>query len=102
MRIKAIVAGAALALAATIGSASAAEQFATLDGVMAVAMSNADKAAVTGTAAHFHVLPPGGGAVSNPKVASMQAAGFVGNEHGLRTAELASGVIDVCGFMAGC
>ena len=40
MHIKSIVAGAAIALAATIGSASAADQFTTLVGVEAQAMSS--------------------------------------------------------------
>ncbi len=59
MHIKTILAGAALALAATIGSASAAERFSTLDGVTAVAMSSGEMDAVVGSAVHF--IDPGGG-----------------------------------------
>ena len=53
MHIKTILAGAALALAATIGSASAAEQFSTLEGVTAVAMSSVEQDAVVGKIVHF-------------------------------------------------
>ena len=99
MLTRSILAGAAIALATTVGPAYAADQFTTLGGVTADAMSNNDMDAVYGTQAHFNVLTPGAvGSVSNFKVASMQAAGFLGNEHGLRTAEVASGVIDVIGF----
>ncbi|MEE8276555.1 MAG: hypothetical protein V3R75_05340, partial [Alphaproteobacteria bacterium] len=59
MHIKTILAGAALALAATIGSASAAERFSTLDGVTAVAMSAGELGAVVGGARHFQVSANG-------------------------------------------
>ena len=69
MHIKSIVAGAALALAATIGSASAAEQFSTLKGLPAVAMAPAELAATRGmndgtltTPAPGTVVIPGAGA----------------------------------------
>ena len=105
MPTKSIITAAAIAAIATIGSASAADRFTTLDGVTAVAMSNYDMDAVHGTAAHFFVLTPGGvGSVSNHKVATMHAAGFVANGGGLRKAEDANGPfgIDVCGYRAGC
>ncbi len=47
MQIKSIVAGAAIALAATVGSASAADQFATLDGVTAEPMNAGEMDRVT-------------------------------------------------------
>lgn len=48
MHIKSIVAGAAIALAATVGSAYAAEQFSTLEGIPAVAMAPAEADAIRG------------------------------------------------------
>ncbi len=73
MHIKSIVAGTAIALAATLGSASAADQFTTLDGsallqspatgqfavldgIPAEALSAGDMAAVRGTATPLAVL----------------------------------------------
>ena len=56
MRIKLFVSAAAIALAATIGSASAADQFSTLDGVPAASMSAGEMAAVRGTATPDAVL----------------------------------------------
>ena len=53
MLIKSLVSAAAIALVATIGSASATEQFTTLEGVTAVPMSTSELDAVTGMAAHF-------------------------------------------------
>ena len=55
MRITMLVSASvvAIALAATIGSVSAADQFATLDGVTAVAMSSGELDAVTGLHVHF-------------------------------------------------
>ena len=55
MRIKLFAAGAAIALAATIGSASAADQFSTLEGIAAEAMTAQEMGKVVG--AH---LSPGG------------------------------------------
>ena len=49
MQIKSIVAGAAIALVAAVGSASAADLFATLDGVSAESLSSVEMAAVVGT-----------------------------------------------------
>lgn len=75
MRIKLVAAGAAIALAATIGTAYAAEQFTTLDGIPAATMSAGDMAAVRGTATPLAVLaalvkqaglPPGGPGNSVP------------------------------------
>ena len=51
MRIKLIAAGAAIALAATIGSASAADQFSTLDGTSAQALTPQEMGMVIGSAA---------------------------------------------------
>ena len=48
MHIKTIVAGAAIALAATIGSASAAEQFKVLLGIDAILLSSPEMEAVRG------------------------------------------------------
>ncbi len=59
MRIKAIVAGAAIALAATIGSVTADEQFSTLEGVSAELLSPAALATVRG--ADLALSTPGGG-----------------------------------------
>ena len=53
MRIKTIIAGAAIVMAATIGSAPADDQFSTLEGVTAVAMSSGELDAVAGTSIHF-------------------------------------------------
>ena len=49
MQIKSIVAGAAIALVAGLGSASAGDEFATLDGVVAVPLAVAALDAVRGT-----------------------------------------------------
>ena len=48
MQIKSILAGTALALAATIGSASAADEFMTLDGVTADMMTASELSATAG------------------------------------------------------
>ncbi len=71
MQIKLLVSVAAIALAATIGSASTAEQFTTLEGVTAVAMSSVEQDAVVGGAKHFSVTangvpvdPPANGAAA--------------------------------------
>ena len=48
MQIKSILAGAAIALAASVGSAYAADQFATLDGVQAQPMNTAEMDGVRG------------------------------------------------------
>ena len=48
MRIKLIASGAAIALAATIGAASADEQFNTLDGITAQAMNAQEMGVVVG------------------------------------------------------
>ena len=56
MRIKLFAAGAAIALAASVGSASAADQFSALDGITAEALSARDMAAVRGTATPDAVL----------------------------------------------
>ena len=60
MRITTLVSAAAIALATTIGSVSAANQFATLDGVTANPMSSGELDAVKGM--HRHFLDASGGA----------------------------------------
>ena len=103
MRTKSILTTAAIALVAGLGSASAGEQFTTLDGVTAVAMSNGGMDAVYGAAAHFQLITSGRAVGRKGTfVASMHAAGFVANGGGLRKAEDHSGVIDVCGYSTGC
>ena len=65
MRIKFFAAGAAIVLAATMGSAYAAEQFATLEGVSAAEMSAGEMAVVRGEGAHdLHVHVALGGTAS--------------------------------------
>jgi hypothetical protein len=59
MLTKSILATAAIALAATIGSASAGEQFTTLEGVTAVAMSSSELHGVTGSSRHFTITANG-------------------------------------------
>ena len=51
MQIKSILAAAAIALAASVGSAFAADQFATLDGIAADALTPQEMGVVTGAAA---------------------------------------------------
>ena len=67
MYIKTILAGAALALAATIGSASAAEQFSTLAGITAEALTPQEMGAVIGEGLNtIRVTPKGsGGGLAN-------------------------------------
>ena len=48
MQIKSILSAAAIVMAATVGSASAAERFATLDGIAAAPMSAAELSFVRG------------------------------------------------------
>ena len=70
MHIKSILAGATIALAATIGSASAADQFATLGGIPAASMSAGEMAVVRGEGAHslfIHMTLPAG-AMGTPPV----------------------------------
>ncbi len=62
MHIKPILAGAAIALAAGVGSVSAGDEFATLDGVAAVPMTSEHMAAIRGTA----TFPPGVILVKDP------------------------------------
>jgi len=59
MLTKTILTATAIALAATIGSASAGEQFTTLEGVTAVAMSSSELHGVTGSARHFEIFANG-------------------------------------------
>ncbi len=56
MRIKLIAAGAAIALAASVGSASAADQYSTLEGIAAQAMTPQEMGAVVG--AHVLIVTP--------------------------------------------
>lgn len=53
MYIKSIIAGAAIVMAATIGMVSADDQFSTLDGVTAVAMSSGELDSVVGSSIHI-------------------------------------------------
>jgi len=65
MHIKSIVAGAAIALTATIGSASAAEKFTTLNAVKATPLTAAESIAIVGqgNGGELHVHVPENGAV---------------------------------------
>ncbi len=76
MQFKSIVAGAAVALAATVGSASAADQFATLGGVTAEPMNAGEMAAVVGAVFIIGVNPPPG--VSPPWRAGSYVSSSVG------------------------
>ncbi len=60
MQIKSIVAGAAIALAATIGSASAGDEFSTLGGVSAESLSSVEMAAVVGAHLFIQINPRSG------------------------------------------
>ena len=79
MHIKSIVAGTAIALAATIGSASADDQFATMDGIAAEALTTQAMGRVKGQLFLLHVEVPVSGA-EFPGAASFQApvAGTLG------------------------
>ncbi len=57
MLTKSILAGAAIALAATVGSASAAERFATLDGIAAEPMGAAALSSVRGGMVTIYGIP---------------------------------------------
>ena len=70
MQIKLIVSATAIALVAGLGSAAAAEQFTTLEGVTAVPMSTVEQDAVRGSAAHFTVTTSGAGGVIDPDAAA--------------------------------
>ena len=59
MLTKPILTATAIALAAGLGSASAGEQFTTLEGVTAVAMSSSELYGVTGSARHFTITANG-------------------------------------------
>ncbi len=62
MHIKSILAGAAIALAASVGSAYAADPFATLEGVQAQPMNTAEMDQVrAATGIHLTVPGPAGG-----------------------------------------
>ena len=83
MQIKLLVSAAAIALVAGLGSASAAEQFSTLEGVMAVAMSSGELDAVVGGAKHFlvtangvPVVPPANGAAAPLSAGDFFLVGF--------------------------
>ena len=91
MRIKLIAAGAAIALAATVGSASAADQFSTLEGIAAEAMTTQEMGVVIGTAVGDITLAlpagadPGGnaGGVAGGATRSTGAVGQTGNTRGI-------------------
>jgi len=120
-RIAMLATASAVALAFTIGSVSAADQFKTLRGVKAVQMSAGDLSAVKGMDHHFTVTNPRTGDVTTHNTDQHQDAigvggkganfvdlGFVnmaGNPilvspayHGLRNA-CGNGVIDGPGFL---
>ncbi len=91
MLIKSIIKGAAIALAAATSSASAGDEFSTLDGVSAESLSSVEMAAVSG-ASHFpHDLstaPPAAHAVGVPgQVHTPHPRGF---QTGIPTAGTAS------------
>ena len=67
MRIKLVAAGAAIALAATIGTAAAAGQFSTLEGIAAQALTPQEMGVVVGGA-------PGDITLTLPLVAASQAS----------------------------
>ena len=75
MRYKLIAAGAAIALAATVGSASAAERFTTMEGIAAQALTPQEMGVVIGAAnATLSVAPTGGtgsGSPARPPIASV-------------------------------
>ena len=107
MQIKLFVSAAAIALVAGLASASAADQFTTLDGVTAAAMSPGELGTVVGSAKHANITDP---AVNRTIVTAFVAAGFTDSDgtgvsfqggH-LQRAEDAGSVIDVCGYSAGC
>lgn len=103
MRIKSLVSVIAIAsasvLAAGVGSASAAEQFTTLEGIPAAAMSAGEMAVVRGSGAHsLHIHAPGilGGAgapVADVITTHLHNDAFLFND-GLRNATTrSSGVV---------
>ncbi len=57
MHIKLLVSAIAIALVATVGSASAAERFATLDGIAAESMSAAELSSVAGAGIIVQEIP---------------------------------------------
>ncbi len=65
MQIKSILAAAVIALAASVGSAYAADSFATLDGVSAQTLSGLEMDQARGTAAGIHLEIPFDGADSS-------------------------------------
>ncbi len=64
MQITTLISAAAITLAATIGSVSAAEQFTTLGGISAVPMSSSELGAVRGKLRHFVVTTKGKGLIN--------------------------------------
>ncbi|MEE8334181.1 MAG: hypothetical protein V3R85_10060, partial [Alphaproteobacteria bacterium] len=56
MRITTLLSATAIALAATVGTVSAADQFATIDSVTATPMSSSELAAVAGQHVHFKII----------------------------------------------
>ncbi len=80
MQIKSILAAAAIALAASLGSAYAADQFATLDGVTAQPMNTLELDQVRG-AGGFEVTIPGIVPSPFPGVAFALAAEHAPNVH---------------------
>ncbi len=85
MRIKAIVSGAAIALATTIGSASAADQFSTITGVEAQAMTNQEMEVVRGSGVVLLTVTPSPSGRRSP-VVSMLSIGSLDSVFGLAVA----------------
>ena len=98
MHIKSIVAGAAIALASTVGSASAADQFSTLEGVTADAMTPQEMGVVTGAAAaRLDIATPGPFPTFPIGIDFPVAAGASGVLSALPSGTVAGGC-DICTF----
>ncbi len=85
MQIKSILAGAAIALVAGLGSAYAADQFTTLDGVQAQPMNTAEMGQVRGTEIVLAIPGPGATLVEGLGVDDLVAAFTAGIPGGTRT-----------------
>ena len=92
MHIKSILSAAAIALAATIGSASAADQFSTLDGIAAQAMTPQEMGVVRGqdtlAVVPLHAVD---GRASLPTAQPVGRHDFGANMNGVRTFADATG-----------
>ncbi len=98
MEIKSIVAGAAIALAATIGSASAGDEFSTLGGVSAESLSAVEMAAVVGDHLFILIQP-----LSGPPQIFVDGPSTHAPLDGLEISTMASGaVVSASGTGADC